>query len=270
MIALDKQQRAALIEDAVEHVDRGTAVPLLIVCEHAGNLVPAPWRDLGLDGTPLADHIGWDIGAAGVARHVSARLGATAILARYSRLFMDCNRDPASAESMPASSDGRTIPGNKTIGPDERLLRRDIAFAPLHRRIAADLAGRIAQGLPPLLIAIHSFTRTMATGATRAVDIGILWNECDDPAARAIAHLEGASWQGRPMRIGANQPYSSKDYITYTLDHHGRGNGLPNIAIEICNDLIRTAAAQQGMAGVVADMLAAVMASLQDSAGDRT
>lgn len=268
MIAFDERLKTALIDNAVEHVDRGTAVPILIVCEHAGNLVPAPWHDLGLDSPSLADHIGWDIGAAGVTRQVSALTGATAVLARYSRLFMDCNRDPTSAESMPASSDGRTIPGNAAISPDERALRRDIAFAPLHRRIAAELASRIAQGQPPLLVAIHSFTRTLA-GATRAIDLGILWNECDDLAARAIACLQGSSWAGRPLRIGANQPYSSKDYITYTLDHHGRSNGLPNIAIEICNDLIRTAAAREAMAGILTDMLIALIGRFPDDAAGR-
>ena len=268
MIALDERLRAALIDDAVEHIDRGTAVPILIVCEHAGNLVPAPWHDLGLDGVSLADHIGWDIGAAGVARHVSMRLGATALLARYSRLFMDCNRDPAAVEAMPAISDGRTIPGNVAIGADERLLRHDIAFLPLHRRIAAELAERITRGLSPLLVAIHSFTRTMA-GTTRPWDVGILWNECDDLASQAIAGLQRLSWAGRPLRIGANQPYSSKDHITYTLEHHGRGNGLPNIAIEICNDLIRTAAAQEAMAGIVADMLATLIGASPEHATDR-
>lgn len=261
MIALDEQLKAALIDDAVEHIDRGTGVPLVIVCEHAGNRVPAPWRDLGLDAVSLADHIGWDIGAAGVARHVSMQLGATALLARYSRLFMDCNRDPASAESMPAISDGVPIPGNAAIGADERLLRRDVAFLPLHRRIAAELAGRIAHGSPLLLVAIHSFTRTM-TGTTRPWDVGILWNECDDLASRAIAGLQGTYCEGRAIRIGANQPYSSKDNITYTLEQHGRGNSLPNIAIEICNDLIRASAAQKAMANIVAGMLTTLLKTL--------
>lgn len=259
MIALDAQLKTALINSAVEIINCGTAVPLLIVCEHAGNLVPEPWHDLGLDKASLADHIGWDIGAAGVARHLSARLGATAILARYSRLFVDSNRDPASLESMPPVSDGITIPGNAAINTDERLQRRDIAFLPLHRCIEAELARRVTQGSPPLLIAIHSFTRNMR-GTARPWDIGILWNECDDLADLAIARLRGASWDGQPIRIGANQPYSSKDMITYTLDHHGRSNGLPNLAIEICNDLIGTPAAQATMAWIVADFLKAIMA----------
>lgn len=264
MIVFDDRVKAALIEDAVDHLDRGNSVPLLLVCEHASNLVPAPWNDLGLDAGSLDKHIGWDIGAAGVTRHVSAQLGATAILARYSRLFMDCNRDPDSAESAPAASDGIAIPGNAAIDRDDRLLRRDIAFLPLHNRIAKELAGRIALGAPPLLIAIHSFTRAMA-GTIRPWDIGILWNECHELADRAMARLQGLSWDGRPMQIGANQPYSAKDCITYTLDHHGFGNGLPNLAIEICNDLIRTPAAQATMAEIVTGMLGALMAERSGS-----
>ena len=71
------------------------ASPYLLVCEHAGKLIPRRLGDLGLDAGDLERHIAWDIGAADVARGLSQRLDATLITQTYSRLVIDCNRQPA-------------------------------------------------------------------------------------------------------------------------------------------------------------------------------
>jgi predicted N-formylglutamate amidohydrolase len=68
--------------------------PLVLVCDHASNAVPAALKQLGLGQGELARHIAWDIGAAGVTRRLAARLDAPAVLCGYSRLVIDCNRPP--------------------------------------------------------------------------------------------------------------------------------------------------------------------------------
>jgi len=226
----------ALAGTSVETIDRGTAAPLLLICEHASNAVPPGWDDLGLPPEALGDHIGWDIGAGAVTRSLSRRLGATAILARYSRLFFDCNRDPGRDDAIPAISDGQAIPGNAGIADAERALRRRIAFDPLHAAIAAQIDRSLAAGVRPLLLAIHSFTPVMA-GFPRPWEIGVLWNECDDLAAAMLAALARPDIGGG-LTIGANEPYSAKAFLTCTLEQHGRKRGLPNAAIEIRNDRI--------------------------------
>ena len=55
---------------------------------------------LGLEPAQLADHIGWDPGAAEVARRLSGHLDAPLGLSGYSRLAVDCNRPPDSRESI--------------------------------------------------------------------------------------------------------------------------------------------------------------------------
>src|SRR5689334_23630647 len=85
--------------------------PVLITCDHASRAVPRALAGLGLDPELLMQHIGWDIGAADVTRRLAHLLDAPAVLAGYSRLVVDCNRDPGDPTSMPEVSDGVTVPG---------------------------------------------------------------------------------------------------------------------------------------------------------------
>ncbi|MBI4723546.1 MAG: N-formylglutamate amidohydrolase [Rhodomicrobium sp.] len=55
---------------------------LLIICDHATNLLPPEYGTLGLDGTQLNRHIGYDIGALAVALGIGQRLRTGAMLSR--------------------------------------------------------------------------------------------------------------------------------------------------------------------------------------------
>ena len=54
--------------------------PVLLLCDHAGRRVPPELEQLGLSEEALAQHIGWDIGAAEVTRELARLLDAPAIL----------------------------------------------------------------------------------------------------------------------------------------------------------------------------------------------
>src|SRR5262249_48666107 len=86
----------------VEHVNAEGKAPVLITGDHASRRVPKSLHNLGLDAESLKLHIGWDIGAAEVSRRLARALDAPAILAGYSRLVIDCNRDLGDPTSMPA------------------------------------------------------------------------------------------------------------------------------------------------------------------------
>jgi predicted N-formylglutamate amidohydrolase len=58
-------------------------------------------ENLGLGPAELEAHIAWDIGAEAVARALSAKLDASLVLQRYSRLVYDCNRPPEAPDAMP-------------------------------------------------------------------------------------------------------------------------------------------------------------------------
>ncbi len=80
--------------------------PFFLTADHAGRLIPARLGTLGLDETERVRHIAWDIGIAGVTERLSEALDATAVLQPYSRLVIDCNRDPTAAELDPRSERG--------------------------------------------------------------------------------------------------------------------------------------------------------------------
>ena len=85
-------------------VNRESQAPVLLLCEHAGNAVPAAHGTLGLPSDQLNSHIAWDIGAAAVARTMADLLQAPLLMQRYSRLVIDCNRPPGSNQSIPELS----------------------------------------------------------------------------------------------------------------------------------------------------------------------
>ncbi len=103
------------------NVDGGS--PFLLVCDHAGRRIPRALHDLGVTEPDLKRHIAWDIGIEGVARRLSERLDAHLIMQIYSRLVIDCNRPPGTAESIVAESDGTTIKGNENISASDAATR---------------------------------------------------------------------------------------------------------------------------------------------------
>ena len=223
--------------------------PLLLIADHASSAVP-PGIDLGIDMALLGNHIAVDIGTAALTRAMAAALAAPAIVARVSRLVIDCNRDPAVAEVIPVASDGHVIPGNLLLTTIERALRIDAIHAPYHAAIAASIA-RIR---PALMVSIHSFTPQLATRPddARPWPIGILYNE-DDRAARL-----GLDWlAGQGLLAGDNQPYSGR-VLNYTMDRHAEAGGIPYLGLEVRNDGLRDAAGVGHWAAVLADTVRAV------------
>jgi predicted N-formylglutamate amidohydrolase len=230
---------------------------VVVVCEHASNHIPSAWGDLGLTDDQRRAHIAWDPGALGLARGLAQRLQAALIHAPVSRLVYDCNRAPDMPGAMPARSEIHDIPGNAAILPQERARRTAAVYVPFHDGLHALLMRRMALGLRPVVITIHSFT-PVYFGQPRAVEFGII-HDADPTLAKAI--LSGAQAAGK-LTSALNEPYSAKDDVTHTLRLHATPYGLPNAMLEIRNDLIASAQAEEHMADNLAPILAAAVASL--------
>ena len=235
----------------VRVLNPGAASPVLLVCDHASNFIPRALKDLGLDHVALARHVAWDIGAAEVTLRLAEQLEATAILSHFSRLVVDPNRDPADPSSMPAQSDDVVIPANQALTPAERESRLATFFRPYHAALAAEFARRRARGEITLVLSIHSFTPVMA-GFVRPWEIGILWNE---DGRLALPVMEALRLQGVP--VGDNEPYSGRDHHGYTTHTHADAAGLPNLLVEIRQDLIDTHRGAVAWADRLAPILAA-------------
>lgn len=234
---------------------------LVLVCEHASNHIPEAWGDLGLSAAQRVAHIAWDPGALGLARQLAQRLDAVLVHAPVSRLVYDCNRAPDMPGAMPLRSEIHDIPGNAAISAEERAARTAAVYVPFHDGLHALLMDRIARGLDPVVVTIHSFT-PVYFGAPRAVEFGVI-HDADSALARAILDAARA---GTSLASELNQPYSAQDDVTHTLRLQATPYGLPNAMLEIRNDLIATPAAEAAMADRLAPALAAAMAALTPEA----
>lgn len=233
------------------------AAPVLLTCDHASRRIPVALDQLGLTEVVIAQHIGWDIGAAAVTRILAPLLDAPAVLAGYSRLVIDCNRDPGDASSIPAESDGIAIPGNAGLGEAARRARRTALFEPYHAAIDAQLARIATSGRAPAVISIHSFTPRMK-GFARPWHIGVLWDGEGRIATPLLAALRA---ELDPAIVGDNQPYSAREPFGYTQRHHAFERGLPHVAIELRQDLVADEAGAAAWAERLARLLAPILAA---------
>jgi predicted N-formylglutamate amidohydrolase len=234
-----------------ERLNDESTLPLVLFCDHAGDKVPATLDGLGLDSAVFKLHIAFDIGAAEVTRRLSARLGATAVLAGYSRLVIDCNRQPGDPTAIPEISDNIPIPANTGLDESAKVARTEQFFWPYHHAVSNAIDHLWRLGTPPALLSVHSFTPSL-NGQDREWDVGVLWNRDPRLADRFLFKL--AEHPGR-LRVGDNEPYSGKE-IAYSLNLHGGAAGLPHCAVEIRQDLVDTDEGCGRWAGILADVLA--------------
>src|SRR3984885_15624680 len=209
------------------------ASPFLLTCDHYGRLIPRVLGDLGLPEDELTRHIAWDIGIAGVAEALAKQLDAHLIAQRYSRLVIDCNRPPAAPSSIPRISEATVIPGNDGIARDAAQARREAIFDPYHRRIAEVIDRRLRDGVPTVLVSLHSFTPVYA-GIARPWHIGTLYHRDTRLPPLLLKHLRAEP----ELVVGDNEPYAVSDETDYTIPVHGEARGLMNSGTEIRQDQI--------------------------------
>lgn len=220
---------------AFEQVNANGSSRFVLVCDHASKRVPRCLNNLGLTPHQLDDHIGWDPGAAEVARILSKNLDAPLVLSEYSRLVIDCNRPLHSAQSIVEQSAGVLVPGNQQISNQERARRINDLFTPYHNAINQLLSSRITR--PTILLSIHSFTPVL-NNQQRPWHIGIsFWR--DDRFAKLLIN---ALKKSDDIVVGDNEPYAIDAEFDYAVPVHGEARGLPSAMVEMRQDGIRTAA----------------------------
>ncbi len=226
------------------------ASPFLLVCDHAGRDIPRRLHGLGLPEKERAHHIGWDIGIAGVARALADRLDAAAVMQRYSRLVIDCNRPPGSPESIVSESDGTAIPGNENMSAPDAAARVREIFEPYHSTIDRHLDARKNAQAPVILISLHSFTPSYH-GVARPWQAGVLYHRYRVLADALRSELSAPG----DLTVGDNEPYTVDDETDYTIPVHGERRGIPHVAIEIRQDLIDEEPGQRQWAARLAELL---------------
>ncbi|WP_430449368.1 N-formylglutamate amidohydrolase [Rhodophyticola sp.] len=257
---------SALVETeqdkVVETFNPTRSGPVVLLCEHASHHIPAQFQDLGLTEASRHSHAAWDPGAVGVALNLSELFDAPLVAGRVSRLVYDCNRPPEAVSAMPDRSEAIDIPGNRNLTPEDRLARERSIYRPFLAAVDTVLDRRRQAGTDTALVTVHSFAPVFH-GRPRDVDIGIV-HDADARLANAV--LERAPSLSH-RKIGRNDPYGPEDGVTHSLKLHGMARSLPNVMIEIRNDLIGTPAEQRRIAAELHSILAPALTEVGLQAG---
>jgi predicted N-formylglutamate amidohydrolase len=245
---LDADEPAPVIAERLEGLSN-----FVIVVDHAGWRMPRRLDDLGLPQSELRRHIAWDIGSLAVARLVAAELDAPLLAQAYSRLVIDCNRDPAVHTSIPTLSEWTEIPGNMGLSAADVAARVNAIFTPYHDQLRALLDARQAAGRKTILVAQHTMTPVFK-GVRREMHAAILYNR----DRRFAGHVFDRLRRDPQLIIADNQPYFVSDETDYTIPVHGERRGLPHVEIEIRQDLVSDSAG-------VARWAARIVTALRDA-----
>jgi len=216
---------------AYEVINAEGTADILFICEHASNYIPPEYDNLGLEEGFLEQHIAWDIGMEQLTRQLSERLNAPAIIATFSRLLIDPNREEDHPTLVPSQSDNIAIPRNQNLSQDEINKRKELYYHPFHDRADELVKNKITTGRVPLICGMHSFTPQM-NGFKRPWHAGMLWNKDPRLAQALIDRLTARSYI-----VGDNEPYSGRD-LFFTMNRHGDDHGVPHVTIEIRQDQV--------------------------------
>jgi predicted N-formylglutamate amidohydrolase len=231
----------------------------LVTCDHASNRVPEAIAKagLGIAECDMERHIAYDLGAAGLARALAARLDAPAILTRFSRLVIDPNRGENDPTLVMQLYDGTVIPANRNASDAEVERRMALLYRPYHQALA-QLAARQAD---TVILAIHSFTPCLRGRPPRPWQVGVLYSHIDPRLSLPLI----ARLRANPsLCIGDNQPYSGH-LPGDAIDIHALQTGRHNTLVELRNDLIATEEGQRHWADLLVPALAGALADLDPS-----
>ena len=236
-------------------IDRSESAACLVVADHAGDAVPVCLRGLGLEQDVFQQHVAVDLGSRALATLLAELLGASLVLANYSRLVVDLNRHLDDPTAFISESDGIAVPGNQNLGAAQKQRRADAIYRPYHRAIDKLINDFITRGSIPVIISVHSFTRVLA-GRARPWHIGVLWDKDPRIARPLLARLR----QKPELVVGDNEPYSGRHPSDYTVDHHGEGRGVANVSIEVRQDLLGDGAGVERWSALLAEALTDILA----------
>ncbi|MCG6868562.1 MAG: N-formylglutamate amidohydrolase [Gammaproteobacteria bacterium] len=141
---------------------------LVFTCEHAGNLIPAVYRELfRADQSLLDSHRGYDPGAMLMARTLARAFSAPLLSSTVSRLLVDLNRSIGHPRLH-----GEPVRGTP-VEVRQHILRK--FYRPYRERAERLVMQSIADSGRVVHISSHSFVPEL-NGKRRRADIGLLYD----------------------------------------------------------------------------------------------
>lgn len=233
----------------------------IVTCEHAGNRVPAPYRErFAASRELLATHRGYDVGALAAARELGRILGVEPIVHLWSRLLVDTNRSPGHPRLF----------SERTAGLSRAERERIVAeyHRPHRARVEAAVARAVATGAIAVQIGVHSFAPVLE-GEARNADVGLLY----DPA-RAEERRLALAWRSElreaepTLRVRRNYPYrGTADGLVTSLRSAWSAERYLGLELELSQGLLEGEGAAPATR-VVGEALRRALRALTASADD--
>lgn len=252
-------------------------LPVLISAPHSGTLLPATAAaQLRLPPAALRE---LDDGPVQLLFEDAVADGASMIVARFRRTFVDLNRDPLEIDpelapdlracarprlSLRVRAGLGVVPSRlgsqplwrQPLGADEIARRLHLAWFPYHRALSETLAALGARFGVAVLLDIHSMPSHAATDGQHLVDVA-LGDRYGHSAGKAILDAALAVLAGAGLSCARNRPFAG-GHITET---YGRpAAGVHAMQVEIRRALFVDECSHVPHAGV--ERLAPVMAEL--------
>jgi predicted N-formylglutamate amidohydrolase len=194
-----RPETAAMDEHTMDAGDYG----IVITCEHGGNRIPSPYRDLFHAHQALLDsHCGFDPGALVMARALAAAFAAPVVTSTVSRLLVDLNRSVGHPRHYFEAT------RNEPAEVRQRILK--YYYQPYRTQAERLVRKAIADHGHAVHLSSHSFTPEL-DGKVRNADIGLLY----DPARQDEVDL-CERWKAElkacapDLRVRRNYPYAGK------------------------------------------------------------
>jgi len=175
----------------------------VITCEHGGNRIPAPYRDLFHAHQALLDsHRGYDPGALIMARALATVFAAPLVASTVSRLLVDLNRSVGHPRLHSEAT--RKAPGEVR----QQILK--LYYQPYRTQAERFVRRAIADHDLVIHLSSHSFTPEL-DGKLREADIGLLYDPARpgevDMCERWKASIEACA---PDLTVRRNYPYAGK------------------------------------------------------------
>lgn len=204
---------------------------IIISCEHGGNSVPEPYKTLFTGAEEvLNSHRGWDPGALNVASYLAKQLQVPMVSMTTSRLLVEMNRSPDSAELFSEFSQGLSVSEKQQILQD--------FYLPYRQEVENHL---LILPKPILHLSVHSFTPVF-NNTIRTVDIGLLFDPSREEEASVCLLWKDSLSRALPsMNIQFNEPYKgTDDGLTTGLRRKFPGDEYLGIELEINQKYVNT------------------------------
>jgi predicted N-formylglutamate amidohydrolase len=176
---------------------------LVITCEHGGNRIPSPYRDLFHAHQALLDsHRGFDPGALVMARALATAFAAPVVASTVSRLLVDLNRSVGHPRHYFEAT------RNEPAEVRQRILKH--YYQPYRTQAERLVRQAIADHSHVIHLSSHSFTPEL-DGKVRNADIGLLYDPARPGEADLCERWKAALKVCAPdLRVRRNYPYAGK------------------------------------------------------------